>query len=197
MAWEINGTYWAPCSCNVGCPCIFGELDGDQGWCSGSVVLSIESGSVDGLDVGGCKMAFVADWPRGFLAGDGTGRMYFDTGVSDEQQAALEAVVGGQRGGVFGEFGQLVPNALPSKRAAITIEASDDETRISVGDFGNLVSKPLRGATGELTRLLHGAAAFRDEITLARGNGSQWRDPEMRAWEGGGHSETADFDWSG
>ena len=41
-----------------------------------------------------------------------------------------------------------------------------------------------------------GAAAFRDNVILARDAGSSWKDPEMRAWESGGHSEQADFDWS-
>ncbi len=29
MAWRITGTYYAPCSCNVGCPCILGEMQGN------------------------------------------------------------------------------------------------------------------------------------------------------------------------
>ncbi len=85
MAWQIIGTYYAPCSCNVGCPCTLGELDGDEGWCSGALIFDIKGGSVDGADVGGTKVAFVGDWPRGFLAGDGTARLYFDPGVSQEQ----------------------------------------------------------------------------------------------------------------
>ncbi len=77
MAWRITGTYYAPCSCNVGCPCILGEMQGN------------------------------------------------------------------------------------------------------------------------FTRLLHGAAAFRDDIILADGRGTRFHDPELREWESGGHGERVDFDWSG
>jgi hypothetical protein len=76
MAWRIIGTYYAPCSCNVGCPCILGEMQGD------------------------------------------------------------------------------------------------------------------------FTRLLHGAAAFRDDIIPGQGTCSRFYDPEMREWESGGHAERGDFDWS-
>lgn len=196
MAWRIAGTYWAPCSCNVGCPCTLGEMEGDQGWCSGSIAIDIQSGSVDGTDVSGAKVVLDADWPSGFLAGNGTGRLYFDPSVSQEQRAALEALLSGQRGGVFEAIGSLVPKILPSKEAPINIQKGQDETRISVGNFGELVSKPLRGATGEYTRLLHAAASFRDDVVLAKGTGSRWRDPELRQWESGGHSEQSDFDWS-
>ena len=46
MAWNIVGTYWAPCSCRVGCPCALGEKDADRGWCSGAVIMDIRNGRV-------------------------------------------------------------------------------------------------------------------------------------------------------
>ena len=196
MAWRITGTYWGPCSCKVSCPCELGEPEGDQGWCSGVLAFEITRGSVDGVDVSGTKAVFDGDWPRGFISGDGIGRLYFDPSASQEQRAALEAVLSGQRGGVFEAIAALVTKTLPSKEAPINIEKGKEETRIKVGDIGELVSKPLRGATGEVTKLLHGAFTFREEIILARGTGSRWRDPEMRPWARGGHPEQADFDWS-
>lgn len=197
MAWSMSGNYWAPCSCKVGCPCTLGEMEGDMGWCSGGQAVEIRSGNVDGTDVGGVKLAWIADWPSGFLAGNGTGRLYFDPSVSQEQWAALEPVLKGEKGGPLEAISALVPTFLPSKEAPISIQKDPEETTVTVGDFGKLVTKPLRGPTGELTRLLHAAAAFRDEIILAKGTGSYWRDPDLRQWESGGHSEQADFDWSG
>jgi hypothetical protein len=197
MAWRITGTYYAPCSCNVGCPCTLGEMEGDRGWCSGSLVFDIQGGNVGSTDVGGTKVAVVADWPSGFLAGNGVGRLYFDTGVSQEQRSALESVISGQQGGVFEILSSLISEILPTKEARIDIQTDEEATtRIRVGDFGGFVIQPLRGPEGDFTRLLHGAAAFRDDIVLARGTGSRWQDPEMRQWESGGHAEQADFDWS-
>ncbi len=197
MAWRLTGTYYAPCSCNVGCPCTLGEMEGDRGWCSGSLVFDIQGGNVDGTNVGGAKAAFVGDWPSGFLAGNGTGRIYFDSGVSQEQRSALESVFSGQQGGVFEILSSLIVDVLPTKEAPINIQTDEEgTTRIRVGDFGAFVVQPLRGPEGDFTRLLHGAAAFRDDIILAKGTGSRWQDPEMRQWESGGHAEQADFDWS-
>ena len=197
MAWNITGTYYAPCSCKVGCPCIFGEMDGDQGWCSGTLAFDIRSGTIEGTDVAGTKAVLVADWPRGFLGGNGTGRIYFDPAVSQQQQSALETVLGGKRGGVFEAVAGLIPTVLPSKKAPINFQKNEDETRVTIGDVGELIVKPLRGPTGEATRVLHGAAAFRENIGLARGNGSYFKDPDMRSWESAGHAEQTDFDWNG
>jgi hypothetical protein len=60
-----------------------------------------------------------------------------------------------------------------------------------------VVVKPLRGPQGDVTRLLHGAAAFRDDLILANGTGTYFRAPELREWESGGHGELVEFDWSG
>jgi hypothetical protein len=194
----MTGTYYAPCSCNVGCPCLLGELEGDQegGWCSGVVVVDIRSGESDGVDLDGTRAMLIADWPKGFLAGDGSGRIYVHEGVSDEQESELVAILGGEKGGVFQEIGSLVPNTLNPRRASIEIDTSGDTTRIRVGDIGEAVLEPLKGASGERTRLLHGAAAFRDDTNLARGTGTRFHDPDLRDWESLGHGEFTDFEWS-
>ena len=196
MAWQMVGTYYAPCSCEVGCPCELGELEGDQGWCSGALAFEIKTGNVDGEDIGGARVVLVGDWPSGFLGGNGTGRLYFDRAVTPAKRAAIEKMLQGKMGGVWEPVGGLIPKWMPSKEAAIQITRDGDTTKISVSDFGELVTAPLKGATGEFTRLLHGAAAFRDNLILAKGTGTAWRDPEMRSWQSGGHSEQADFDWS-
>jgi hypothetical protein len=197
MAWRITGTDLGPCSCDLGCPCILGATEGDRGWCSAVRHYDIQSGDIDGVDVSGTKVALVADWPSGFLAGNGTGRLYFDPGVSQEQRDALEALITGQRGGVFEIIGALVPNFLPSGEATVTIQVDEEgTTQAAVGDIGVVVVKPLRGPQGDFTRLLHGAAAFRDDLILADGTGTYFRAPEMREWESGGHGERVDFDWS-
>jgi hypothetical protein len=197
MTWRLTGTYYAACSCNVGCPCILGELEADRGWCSGGFVFNIQGGNVNGTNVGGTKAAVIGDWPSGFLAGNGTGRMYFDPGISQEQRSTLESVLSGQQGGLFELLATLVPNFLPAKEASINIQTDEEATtRIKVGDFGAFVIRPLRGPEGDFTRLLHGATALVEDAILAKGTGSRWQDPEMRQWESWGHADQADFDWS-
>ncbi|MDQ3965157.1 MAG: DUF1326 domain-containing protein [Actinomycetota bacterium] len=123
--------------------------------------------------------------------------MYFDPDVSQEQRSALESVLSGQQGGVFEILSSLIVDVLPTRETPIEIQTDGEETtRIRVGDFGAFVVQPLRGPQGDFTRLLHGAAAFRDDIILARGTGSRFHDPEMREWESGGHAERGVFDWS-
>ena len=196
MAWRMTGTYYAPCSCKVSCPCELGEMEADRGWCSGSLAFAIDKGDVDGEDISGSRVVLIGDWPKAFLAGDGVGRLYFDSSVTGKKRAGLEKVLQGKMGGVWEPIAGLIPKWMPSKEAAITIKKDGETTRVDVAGLGELLTTPLRGASGEPTRLLHGAATFRDDIILARGTGSEWHDPEMRPWSSGGHSEQCAFDWS-
>jgi len=173
-----------------------GELDGDKGWCSGAVAMNIRSGEVDGVDVSGVKVALIGDWPRGFLAADGVGRLYFDTSVSAEQRAALEPVIQGKRGGALEAFNLLVQTWHPSEEATVDISTGGDELRLAIGGAGEATAQVLKGPTGERTRLLHAAAGFRDDIVLAKTTSSRFAPAGMREWDSAGHAETADFDWS-
>jgi hypothetical protein len=146
-------------------------LDGDRGWCSGSLAFDIQSGDVDGEDIGGSRVILVGDWPRGFLGGNGTARLYFDPSIAQKKRAALEKVLQGKLGGVWGPVSSLLSNWLPSQEAAIQIKKDGDVTHVSVAGHGELVTAPLKGSTGEFTRLMHGAAAFRDNIIVAIGTG--------------------------
>ncbi len=95
MAWRLTGTYYLSCSGNIGCPCNFGEREADRGWCSRACVFDIRSGDINGTDVSGTRVALAADWPSGFPAGNGTGRLYFAPDTPQEQRSALESVLGG------------------------------------------------------------------------------------------------------
>jgi hypothetical protein len=196
MAWRLSGTYYAPCSCNVGCPCVFGELEADRGWCSAAAVLDVRSGDVDGTEVSGTKTALGVDCPSGMLAGNGTGRLYFDPDVSQEQRSALESVFRGQQGGIFELFAGLIPDVLPSREAPIDLQEGEEATRVKVGDVGALVIAPLRDPEGNMTTVRNAAGALVEVTVMAKGTGSSWQDPEMREWTSGGHAEQGDFDWS-
>ncbi len=197
MAWRLTGTYYHPCSCNVGCPCKLGEMEGDRGWCSHAFVFDVRSGEVDGTDVSGTRVAMATDFPSGSLAGNGTGRLYFDSDTPQERRSALESVMSGRQGGIFEVLGGLVPEFRPSREAPITLLAGEEATRAKVGDFGAIVVAPLRDPEGNITTVRHAAGAIVEDTVLAKGTGSSGRDPEMREWTKGGHAEQGDFNWSG
>jgi hypothetical protein len=196
MAWRLAGQYYAPCSCNIGCPCLLGAPDGDQGWCSAFIVLDITSGNLDGVDLGATKVALAGDWPRGFTSGNGKGRLFLDSACTPQQRQGLEKILSGNAGGVFEILASLMTEMLPTQDAHISVQRAEDQSRITIGDFADFAFQPLKGSSGEPTRLLHGAAAFRDDVTLGKNTNSHSRAPDMREWQSLGHIEFTEFDYS-
>jgi hypothetical protein len=188
MAWNINGTMIEFCSCKAMCPCWLGpNTEPDRSWCSGAIVYDIASGSVDGLDVSGCKVALAAEWPGNFFGGKGKARLYLDDSASAEQQRALEAVFTGKKGGLFeGLMGAVISNWLPSKTVPIDIRRSESVS-ISLGDYGKASLLPFKDQAGK-TATVQGTAAqgaFQSTtMELASASGTRWLDPDLRRWEG-------------
>jgi hypothetical protein len=156
--------------------------------------MIVDAGEINGTDVSGMKVAAVVDWPGAMMAGNGTGRLYFDVETSPEQRDVMNALIGGKLGGGFSRIPELVVRVLDPKLAPIRKASDPDGTSLIVGDYGRAVIKPMRSSNGDPPRL-QGAGGFRDAVSLATGNGSWWRDPELKQWEGGGYAEQSEFDW--
>jgi hypothetical protein len=197
VKWFIRGESYACCSCSLGCPCAVGEMEtaGSDG-CAAVQIMDIHAGQINGTDVSGTKVAAVVDWPGPMMAGNGTGRLYFDVDTSPTQREALEALISGKLGGGFSRIPELVKETLVSLLAPIRKETGADGTLITVGQFGQARVKPLHTPTGDAIGL-HGSGGFRDDVMLAVGHGSWWRDPQLRQWEGGGYAEQNEFEWRG
>ena len=186
MAWSIKGHLTENCSCNMFCPCWFAVQEYmimDQGWCAGSLTLEIEEGESDGVDLSGAKAALLVDFPGPTLFdGNGTGRVFLDDAMSDEQAGELSAILQGQRGGTFELLGSLISTWLPVEKSSIEVSRDGDLMTASVGGAGQVSSKALRDDQGNGFTLRGGGfvGGFgMTEAELAPSNGTRWSDPEM------------------
>jgi len=177
MAWKLSGTYFETCSCEVVCPCTASlALGADYDRCRVTLVFNIVTGEVDGTDVGGLKVAAIADTPKVMSEGNWRLGVFVDAAASDEQAAKLTAVFGGQLGGPMEALGPLVSENLGVERA--TIEVREDGLRhsVKVGDgidfeiedvvsFGVTTGEPAR-----LSGIFHPAGS---ELTIAKATRSR------------------------
>ena len=71
MAWNLTGSYVETCSCELMCPC---NLSFDHGatydFCRVTLVFNIREGQVEGTDIGGLKVAAIADTPKVMTEGN-------------------------------------------------------------------------------------------------------------------------------
>jgi hypothetical protein len=131
MAWSLKGSYAETCSCELMCPC---NLSFDHGatydYCRVTFVFSIREGEIEGTDVGGLKIAAIADSPKVMTEGNWKLGIFVDENATDEQADKLVKVFTGQLGGPMAGLAPLVGEVLGVEKAAINV--SDDGLRHSV-----------------------------------------------------------------
>ena len=131
MAWNLKGNYVETCSCELMCPC---NLSFDHGatydYCRVTLVFDIREGDVEGADIGGLKVAIVADSPKVMTEGNWRLGVFIDEQASEEQGEKLAQVFSGQLGGPMGALAPLIGEMLGVERARI--EVQDDGLRHSV-----------------------------------------------------------------
>jgi hypothetical protein len=174
MAWQLDGRFHEFCNCKLLCPCLFDvTVRPDEGWCGSAFTFDIERGSADGVDLAGRKAVIAVNIPGTFAEANFTGRLYVDDGASEEQRGALEAIFHGRRGGPWGAVAPAFAAWLPGDRPEAT-----------VGDIGQLTSVPRTDSTGRPTQVQGTELADFEPLQAALTVGSQWRDPDLRAFDG-------------
>jgi hypothetical protein len=156
MAWHLNGTYFETCSCEVICPCTASLAHGaTYDRCRVTLVFNITEGDVDGTDIGGLKVAAIADTPKVMTDGNWRVGIFIDDKASDQQMEKLLGVFGGQLGGPMEALGPLIGENLGVERAAIEVREEGLRHSVRIGDavdfeiedivpFGVETGKPAR-----------------------------------------------------
>ena len=156
MSWNLTGRYVETCSCELMCPC---NLSLDHGatydFCRVTLVFDIREGEIEGTDIGGRKVAAIADTPKVMTEGNWRLGVFIDDQATDEQFGKLVQVFGGQLGGPMAALAPLIGEMLGVERAAIEIGHDGLRHSVRVGDaidfevedivpFGVETGRPIR-----------------------------------------------------
>jgi hypothetical protein len=135
MAWNLDGTYFETCSCELMCPC---NLSFDHGatydYCRVTLIFNIASGEIEGTDVSGRNVAVIVDSPKVMTEGNWRLGMFVDEDATDEQVEKLSGVYGGQKGGPMEGLAPLVGEVLGVERAAFDVSENGLRHSVKIGD---------------------------------------------------------------
>jgi hypothetical protein len=199
VAWKLKGSYVETCSCDLICPCNATFAHGaTYDFCRIVLVFNIREGDVDGTDIGGLKVAAIADTPKVMTEGNWRLGVFIDENASEEQAEKLVAVFTGQLGGPMAGLAPLVGEMLGVERAAI--EVIDDGVRhaVRVGDAIDFEIEdivPFGVETGEPVRfdgMFHPVAS---NLTIAEATRSRINAFGIE-YEGKTGLSTSEFSWA-
>lgn len=177
MSWNLTGSYVETCSCELMCPC---NLSFDHGatydFCRVTLVFDIREGEIEGTDIGGRKVAAIADTPKVMTEGNWRLGVFIDDQATDEQFDKLVRVFGGQLGGPMAALAPLIGEMLGIERAAFEIRDDGLRHSVRVGDAIDFEVEdivPFGIETGEPARLVGVFHPVGPELTAAEATRSQ------------------------
>jgi hypothetical protein len=199
MAWKIQGSYFETCSCEAVCPCTASlSLGATYDRCRVTLVFNITEGEVEGTNVGGLKVAAVADTPK--VMSDGNWRLgvFIDAAASDDQAEKLGAVFGGQLGGPMEALGPLVSENLGVERAPIEVREEGLRHSVKIGDAIDFEIEdvvPFGVESGEPARLVGIFHPAGSELTVAKATRSRINAFGIE-YEGKSGFSSSQFSWA-
>jgi hypothetical protein len=199
MPWNLAGSYFETCSCDVVCPCTASlSLGATRDRCKVVLVFNVKSGEVDGTDVGGLVVAAVCDTPK--VMSDGNWRLgvVIDAAASEEQAEKLGGVFSGALGGPMEALGPLIGENLGVQRLPIEVEEDGLKHSVRIGeeiDFEIEDVVPFGVESGEpakITGIFHPVGS---ELTISRATRSQVNAFGIQ-YEGRAGFSSSEFAWA-
>lgn len=164
--WEIKGQSFANCNCDWGCPCQFNALP-THGDCRALTAMRISKGHFGDVQLDGIAFAWLLEWPGAVHEGNGTQQVIVDASATEEQRAAVEAIVHGRESvegaNFFHVFNSTMTTTLETLSLPVTFECNVAERTARVSIPGVLET------TGEPIRNPITGAAHRAQVTLPAG----------------------------
>jgi hypothetical protein len=199
MSWNVTGSYFETCSCDVICPCTASlSLGATRDRCNVTLIFNVKNGAVEGTDVSGLTVAAIADTPK--VMGEGNWRLgvVIDAAASDEQAEKLGGVFSGALGGPMEALGPLIGENLGVERLPIDVEEDGLKHSVRIGDeidfevedvvpFGAETDEPAR-----VTGIFHPAGS---ELTISRATRSKINAFGIQ-YEGRAGFSTSEFSWA-
>jgi hypothetical protein len=199
MPWQLEGTYFENCSCDVLCPCGASSLvlPADKERCQVVLAYHVERGEVDGLDVSDYTIVLVADTPAQMSDGNWRVGVIIDDRASEEQAQALAAVFGGTKGGPMAMLAPLIGEMLGMERGPITYEDDGFRHRVEVDDRIDIeVEDFVPEGESEPTRLTGVHHPSNSTLTVARATRSRIRAFGLEFRNEGKNGHAAPFSWA-
>jgi hypothetical protein len=177
MSWNLAGSYFETCSCDVICPCTASlSLGATRDRCKVTLVFNVKRGEVEGTDVSGVTVAAVCDTPKVMSEGNWRVGVVIDAAASDEQAEKLGGVFSGALGGPMEALGPLIGENLGVERLPIEVHEDGLKHSIRIGDDIDFEIEDVvsfgkeNGEPAKLTGIFHPAGP---ELTVSRATRSK------------------------
>ncbi len=157
------------------CPCTWSGLAraATHDRCKVVLVLHVDRGEIDGVDVRGLSTGFIADTPPVMSEGGWRLGLLFDEAATAEQLDRLRRFMGGEYGGVPATLGPLIGEVLGGVVAPIGFRDEDGRHTLSVGEDVDVTVADIMSPGLSAVELHNVAHPVNTNLTVGEGVGSR------------------------
>lgn len=147
MSWQLKGTYFETCNCNVACPCVFLSPP-TEGECRVLLAWHIDQGKDGEVDLSGLNAAMAIYAPGVMVETKWRAAVYLDERASAAQKAALTRIFGGQAGGHPETMASFVGDLLGVASVRIDYRADGKKRTLEIPDIATAEIEAIEGQGG-------------------------------------------------
>lgn len=142
--WNLSGSYFEACNCDVACPCVFMSPP-TEGECTVLLAWHIDRGASGDVSLDGLNVALAAYSPGHMLTTKWDVALYLDERASAPQRDALAAIFGGQAGGEPAALGPFVGKVVGVRSVRIEFEAQGRRRKLRIADLAEMEIEAIAG----------------------------------------------------
>jgi hypothetical protein len=147
MSWQLKGTYFETCNCNVACPCVFLSAP-SEGECRVLVAWHVDEGKDDEVDLAGLNVAMAIHSPGPMMQTKWRAALYLDERADDRQKQALTRIFAGQAGGHPEALASFVGDVLGVASVKIDYQAAGRTRSLSIPGIVSAEIEAIEGQGG-------------------------------------------------
>ena len=152
--WNLTGTYFEACNCDVACPCVFLSKP-TMGACKVIIAWHIDKGSFGGTALGGLNVGLYALSPGNMIEGNWKVALYLDEKSTEGQKNALTQIFTGQAGGHPAVLVSFVKEVLGIKSVPIEYKAEGKRRSLRIPNLAEVEIEALPGQENADVTLNH------------------------------------------
>lgn len=147
QGWDLAGTYFETCNCEVACPCVF-HSPPSMGQCTVLVAWHVDRGKFNGVLLNDLNVALAVRSPGNMIQGNWQAALYIDDRATTGQKDALMRIFTGQAGGHPAMLVSLVTQFLGAKSLPIEYQAQGKRRSLRIPGVAEAEIEALSGQGG-------------------------------------------------
>lgn len=147
MAWQLKGTYFETCNCDVTCPCVFLSRP-TEGECRVLIAWHVDQGKDGEVDLSGLNVAMAVHSPGHMMETKWRAALYLDERASQAQKDALTRIFAGQAGGHLEALASFVGDVLGVASVRIDYQTAGKKRSLSIPDIVSAEIEAIEGQGG-------------------------------------------------